>query len=211
MSTLAAQRQLDGGDKMDLARKKDMILEHESGFAAAVGSAVIEKPKASCWIILLPFMFIFLIHDMHRFKRHRRKFKDEFMIDRHRAMAAALEAAVSGSKPTIDWIVEKYEEIEALKGPYKAWIEVLADHYMDLLLAAGENFESLVRGAYRKRTNYLLILNRLNTVENEFLEALKGSMKAVEGASDVIAPGICRTSFCLTLAPVHDAVSFLDV
>ena len=42
-------------------------------------------------------------------------------------------------------------------------------------------------GAYRKRTNYLLILNRLNTVEKEFLEALKGSMKAVEGASAVIA------------------------
>lgn len=80
------------------------------------------------------------------FNRNRKKFKDEFMIDRHRAMAAALEAAVSESKPNIDWIVQKYEEIEALKRPYKAWIEVLADHYMDLLLAVGENFESLVRG-----------------------------------------------------------------
>ena len=31
---------------MELARKKEMILEYERGFAAAVASAAIEKPKA---------------------------------------------------------------------------------------------------------------------------------------------------------------------
>ena len=53
---------------MELARKKEIILEYERGFAAAVASAAIEKPKAQFWIILLPFMFIFLIHDMIKFK-----------------------------------------------------------------------------------------------------------------------------------------------
>jgi hypothetical protein len=58
---------------------------------------------------------------------------------------------------------------------------------MDLLLAAGEDFEALVRSAYRKRANYLLILNRLNAVEKEFFEALKNCMTATEGVSGVIA------------------------
>ena len=39
---------------------------------------------------------------------------------------------------------------------------------MDLLAAEGDSFEALVRSAYRNRTNYLLTLNRLNTVEKEF-------------------------------------------
>jgi len=172
---------------MELARKKEMILEHESGFAAAVGSAVIEKPKATSWIILMPFMFIFLINDMLKFKHDRRKFEDEFMSNRHQAMVVAFEAALSGSKPDIDRMVRKSNYMEALRKPYAAWIGALVDHYMDLLLAVGDNFEALVRSAYRKRTNYLLTLNRLNTVEKEFLEALKAFMKATEGASDVIA------------------------
>jgi hypothetical protein len=187
MSTIASERQSCGGDKMGLARKKEIILEHESNFATAVGSVVVEKPKATSWIILMPFMFIFLINDMLKFKRDCRKFENEFMSNRHQAMVVAFEAALSDSKPDIDWMVRKSNCMEALEKPYAAWIGALVDHYMDLLLAVGDNFEALVRSAYRKRTNYLLILNRLNTVEKEFFEALRACMKATAGASDVIA------------------------
>lgn len=171
---------------MDLAQKKEMILKHEFSFAYAVSSAAIEKPKASPWIILLPFMFIFLIHDMIKFKRNRKKFAEEFMSDRHHAMSAAIESVRSGSQPAIDWIVEKYDDVQALKKPYTTWIGVLVEHYIDLLFAVGDNFEALIRSAYSKRTNYLLILNRLNVVEKEFLEVLKGCMNTIEGASDII-------------------------
>ncbi len=58
---------------------------------------------------------------------------------------------------------------------------------MDLLAADGDSFESLVRAAYRNRTDYLLTLNRLNTVEKEFYTALKPHMGAAEGAADIIA------------------------
>jgi hypothetical protein len=187
MSTFAAERRFQGGVTMELARKSRLILVHETGFAAAVGAAVIAKPKASPWIILLPFMFIFLIHDMLRFKHNRKKFSDEFMSERFQAMAAALEAARTGSTPDIGPIVRKYDQSQALRKPYTAWIEVLADHYLDLLAADGENFEALVRSAYRRRTNYLLILNRLNTVEKEFYDALRDGMHTVAGASEVIA------------------------
>ena len=172
---------------MDLTRKKEVILERELDFATAVGSLVVEKPKATPWIVLMPFMFIFLINDMLKFKRNRRKFDDEFMINRRQAMDVAFEAAVSGSMPDISLVVRKTNCMEALEKPYAAWIEALVDHYMDLLSAPGNSFEALVRSAYRNRTTYLLILNRLNTVEAEFLSALKACMKATDGAADVIA------------------------
>jgi hypothetical protein len=186
MPPLAAERQTRGGDEMDLTRKKEIILERESDFATAVGSAVVEKPKATPWIVLMPFMFIFLINDMLKFKRNRRKFDDEFMINRRQAMDVAFESVVSGSKPDIGLVVRKSNCMAALEKPYTAWIEALVDHYTDLLSAPGNSFEAIVRSAYRNRTTYLLILNRLNTVETEFFMALKACMKATDGAADVI-------------------------
>jgi hypothetical protein len=187
MPTFAAERQFYGGDEMDLARKKEIILEGESKFASAVGCAVVEKPKATSWIVLMPFLFIFLINDMLKFKRNRRKFDDEFMTNRRQAMEVAFDAAHSGSKPDIGRVVQNTNAVAALEKPYAAWIDALVDHYMDLLLATGESYEALVRSAYRSRTNYLLILNRLNRVEKEFYAALKACMKATDGASDIIA------------------------
>jgi len=172
---------------MELARKKKMILEHELRFAAAVASAAIEKPKASFWIILLPFMFIFLIHDMLKFKRSRIQFIEEFMADRRCALTAAFEATFSGSTPVIDQMVSKYDHVETLKKTYAAWIGVMVDHYMDLLTATGDNLEELVRSAYRRRTDYLLILNRLNMVEKEFFEALANWMQHIKEASCIMA------------------------
>jgi hypothetical protein len=187
MPTFAAERRLCGGDEMDLTRKKEIILERESNFATAVGCAVVEKPKATSWIVLMPFLFIFLINDMLKFKRNRRKFDDEFMTNRRQAMEVAFEAAHSGSKPDIGRVVQNTNAVAALEKPYAAWIDALVDHYLDLLLAAGDSFETLVRSAYRSRTNYLLILHRLNTVEKEFYTALKACMKTTDGADDVIA------------------------
>ena len=187
MPTFAAARRCSRGDEMDLTRKKEVILEHESNFATAVGCVVVEKPKASCWIVLMPFLFIFLINDMLKFRRNRRKFDDEFMTNRRQAMEVAFEAVHSGSRPDIGRIVQTTNAVAALEKPYAAWVVALVDHYMDLLLASGESFEALVRSAYRSRTNYLLILNRLNTVEKEFYAALKACMKTTDGADEVIA------------------------
>jgi hypothetical protein len=66
-------------------------------------------------------------------------------------------------------------------------VKTLAEYYMDLLSASGDSFESLVRAAYRNRTDYLLILNRLTTMERGFYSALKPHMGTAEGASDIIA------------------------
>ena len=170
-----------------LERKKELILQRELAFSNAVGAAVFEKPKVSFWMVLVPLLFLYFIYRMQRYKSGRMRFDEEFMTTRRRAMNIAFEAVEAGSRPDIDRIARESGLTEALEKPYASWLKVLVDFYMDLLAANGDSFESLVRSAYRNRTNYLLTLNRLSTVEKEFYAAVKPQLAATEGAAAVIA------------------------
>lgn len=169
-----------------LLQKKETILQRELVFANAVGAAVFEKPSVSFWMILIPILFLYFIYRMQRFKSGRMKFDEEFMATRRRAMDAALNAVETNSRPDVDEVVRASGLPAPLQESYGAWVRTLAEHYMDLLSADGQSFESLVRAAYRNRTDCLLILNRLTTAERQFYAALKPQM-AAEGAADIIA------------------------
>jgi hypothetical protein len=170
-----------------LERKQALVLERELAFANAVGAAVFEKPKVSFWMLMVPLLFLHFIYRMQKFKNGRMRFDQEFMITRRKAMDLAVEVLETGVKPNIDRIAGESGLTDALEKPYASWLKALVEYYTDLLAATGDSFESLVRSAYRNRTNYLLALNRLNAVEKEFYAALKPQMAATEGAAAVIA------------------------
>ena len=168
-------------------RKKELILQRELLFANAIGAAVFEKPKVSFWMVLIPILFLYFVYRMQRFKSGRMKFDQEFMTTRRKALVLAVEALETGVKPNIDRIARESGITDALEKHYASWLRTLVDYYDDLLAAEGDTFEALVRSAYHNRTNYLLTLNRLNTVEKEFYSALKPQLAATEGAPAVIA------------------------
>jgi hypothetical protein len=170
-----------------LAQKKDLVLQRELAFANAVGSSVLEKPKVSFWMVLIPILFLYFIYRMQTYKSGRIKFDEEFMTNRRRAMDAAMVAVETKGRPDIDGLARSSSLPAALHGPYAAWMEALVGHYMELLAAEGHSFESLVRSAYHDRNGYLLALNRLTTVERAFYQALKPHLDAAEGAADIIA------------------------
>lgn len=170
-----------------LAQKIDVILQRELAFANPIGAAVFEKPRVSFWMVLIPILFVYFIYRMQRFKVGRMKFDEEFMTTRRRALDVAREAVETNSRPDMDEVARNSSLPEALQKPYISWVNALVEYYMDLLAAEGDSFESLVRATYRNRTDYLLTLNRLNTVEKEFYAALKPHMGAAEGAADIIA------------------------
>lgn len=172
---------------MTMAQKRETILRQELVFANTIGSAVFEKPQVSFWMILVPFLFLYFIYRMQAFKASRTKFDEEFMTTRRRAMDAAFNAVVTGAQPDMGEAVPMPGLPEPLRKPYLAWMKAMVDYYMDLLAAKGDNFEALVRSAYRNRTEYLLTLNRLNTVEREYYAALRPQLAAAEGATDIIA------------------------
>ena len=170
-----------------LERKKELVLHRELLFANAIGSAVFEKPKVSFWMVLIPILFVYFVYRMQKYKNGRLKFDEDFMITRRRAMDVAFEAVETGGKPDVKKVAQASALPDALQEHYQSWVKVLVDYYMDLLTADGESFDSLVRAAYRSRGNYLLVLNRLNTVEKEFYSTLKPQLAATEGAADIIA------------------------
>jgi hypothetical protein len=169
-----------------LERKQELILEQERAFANALGAAVFDKPRISYWMVLLPILFLYFVFRMQRFKTGRMQFDQDFMVTRRKAMAIAIEGIETGHRPDIDAIARESGLRDVLEKPYAAWLQALVEHYTDLLSAAGDSFEALARSAYRTRTDYLLGLNRLSTVEKEFYAALKNQMRATEGAADVI-------------------------
>ena len=170
-----------------LERKKVLILEQETAFAQAVGRAALSKPKVSYWMVLLPILFVYFAYRMQGFKKERATFEREFMATRRRALDAAFEAAQRGKDPEIDDLVRQSDLEEPLKRPYVSWVRALVDYYLDLLASEGDSFEDLVEIAYRNRTNYLLILNRLNATEREFYAALRPHLeKTTAGVADII-------------------------
>jgi hypothetical protein len=148
---------------------------------------VLERPKVSFWMVLIPILFVYFIYRMQTFKSGRMKFDEEFMTTRRRAMDAAVGAVEMNGRPDVDALVRRSGLPEALHAPYASWMAALVEHYMQLLTADGPSFESLARAAFRDRSSYLLALNRLTTVEKDFYRALKPHLDAAEGASDIIA------------------------
>ena len=170
-----------------LERKQELILEQERAFANALGAAVFDKPRISYWMVLLPILFLYFVFRMQKFKTGRMKFDQDFMVTRRKAMELAVEELETGRRPDIGAIARESGLRDVLEKPYAAWLGALVEHYTDLLSAAGDSYDALVRSAYRSRTDCLLALNRLGAVEKDFYAALKTQMSATEGATDVIA------------------------
>jgi hypothetical protein len=169
-----------------MAQRKDIILQRELAFANAIGATVIERPKVSFWMVLIPILFVYFIYRVQRFKSDRSKFAEEFMATRRRAMDAALGAVETNGRPDIVALVRNSNLSEALQAPYAAWVGALVDYYMGLLAADGDCFEMLVRSTYRSRTDYLLALNRLTAAEKDLYRALQPHLKLDEGVADII-------------------------
>ena len=174
----------------NLTRKKEIILSSELSFANEIGAVLFEKPKVSYWMIFIPILFLYFIFRMQKFKNDRIKFSEEFMSARREAMDKALDAlndSAVDSQAEMNGI-NRYEKFpEPLREPYVLWIKTLSSHYLNLLAADGDDFESLIRTAYRNRNSYLLSLERLNNAEKDFYAALEPLMGKVEGTAAIIA------------------------
>lgn len=171
----------------DLTQKKEIILRQELAFANEIRAAVFEKPKVSYWMVFIPILFLYFIYRMQKFKNDRIRFNEEFMSARRSAMDNAFSAAESNSMTEMGGATQDSKLPLPLQKPYVSWIKILSSHYLDLLTADGNNFESLVRKAYCTQNNYLLTIDKLNSAENEFYMALKPLMAQVEGTADIIS------------------------
>lgn len=172
---------------ISLKEKSELIRFNEENFAYSLSLIVIEKPKLSVWMILIP---IILVYHMYRYKSYAegcKTFAENYLITRNRALEAAVRSTAHGDPLDESSVVKKANIPESTKEEYAAWVRVLMTHYKDLLRCEGDSFETLVRSAYKNKTNYLLFLNILNKSEKRFNAALKPHLQATtEGVAGII-------------------------
>lgn len=171
----------------DLLEKKRMIIDHEEQFTGILALQVIEKPKLSVWMILIPIIFVYYFYRLQRFSTGKKTFSEHYMIAINRAINEAEAVIEEGKTPDPAALAGQSDVPESIRDLQTKVYHVLLEHYIDLLKAEGDDFESLIRTAYGSRTNYLLYCNRINQVEKERNKALIPLMEQnTEGVNEII-------------------------
>ena len=159
---------------LTIEAKKDLILEYEERFAYELGLVIIPKPKLSAWMILIPIILIFHVYRYKKYVEGRRAFAANHMISRRRAADETMEAIRQNRPVNLDALSAKAKlPSKEAHRDYRQWITVLMAYYQDLLTAQADDFNTLIKLAYRSRANYLLTLNQLNVVERKLNATLK--------------------------------------
>ena len=167
--------------------KAAFIIAQEEVFAHTLALKVLDRPKLSIWMILIPVIFVYFFYRYQRFSSGRKAFCENYLVSRKRALNEALEVIRTGRKPDINALARQSSLPQEVREKNTEVLAVLVDHYIDLLHADGEDFPALVRSAYKTRTNFLLFVNQLNQAEKALNRALEPHLAADSGdVSDII-------------------------
>ena len=159
---------------------------HEGTFADTLTLRVLERPKLSVWMILVPIIFVYFFYRYQRFSTGRKQFRENYMISRKRALAEAAAMIETGKEPDIEGLSRLSSLPEEVLSPNGDVLRILVDHYVDLLRSEGECFDALMRAAYKSKTNYLLFVSQLNRAEKRLNAALEPHLSETTEAVDRI-------------------------
>jgi len=157
----------------DIEQKQKDIFAYERIFAFKLGERVLEKPKLSVWMILIPLIIVYHMYRHQKYVEARSKFAENFLMTRRWALAEAGYVVAEGKKKDARGISAQASMPDDARDFHIALISTLLDHYVDLLRADGDDVESLIRTAYGSRTNYMLYLNQLSQTEKRLNAALE--------------------------------------
>jgi len=158
--------------------KYNMILAAEEQFAREVTLGVIISRPLTVWHYLLPGMFIF---DFLRRGSAIKQYTRHFMFPRRLAIDAARsrlqEQGQSSERSLIEedvtrWLNALKLYSQTLLGIQMKAIDLLREHYLNLLQAEGNSYPGLIENAYKDRENFEAFINQITIAENEIDEAI---------------------------------------
>ena len=167
--------------------KREWILENEYQLAGRISREIIHRPELNIWMIIIPVIFVYFFFQLNRSVSAKKEFVQNFVLSRKNILSEACALSEDGAKPDFEEMA-KYEKVpDCAVEAYKTWANVLFEHYQMLLDEKGDSYAGLIRGRYENRDRYLLILDRISKVENEFHKALRKDLDgSVKNAGDVI-------------------------
>lgn len=172
----------------DIENIKKLIIAQERRFSAQLCRFILHKPTLSSWMIFIPFIFIFYIQDLMKYKKGKEVFMGNFLLTRNKALDEA-EAALAEQRNVDTGVIARQANLSAEAGEkYAELMAVLADHYGGLLQAEGETCAELLRSAYGRSKNYLAYVEQLGKVEKALNKALRPVLEeSNEGLADVVS------------------------
>jgi hypothetical protein len=169
----------------------DLIWNHENQFAYAVARQVLQKPKISVWIILIPVLFLYYAHKIQQYKAAVHDFSKGLMRSKILALDSAKEELDSDRKNTdyetafVSEDQENTPKVKLVKERQMAQVVLLKSHYIKLLGLQGESYSDLIRHTYRTAADYRVFLNQLAGVEEALNDAVLKAYHPGTEARDV--------------------------
>ncbi len=156
-----------------LTDKFDAIIAHERLFADTLALRVLERPKLSIWMILIPIIFLYFFYRYQRFTAGRKQFGDNYLINSERALNEAVAVIESGKSPDLEGLSRLSNLPDDVRTCNTDVLRILFEHYVELLRSEGNSFDTLIRTAYKTKANYLLYVNQLNQAEKRLNAAIE--------------------------------------
>lgn len=158
--------------RTEIQAKYSAILEQEKNLTSYVAGEVIDKPQPALWMIVIPIFFVFFYFQFKRYKDGLKNFKHDFLGTRKRVLDAVHLALMNNSSLDTEGLIAAGHAPEHARAAYGAWVNELVVFYRSLLEADGSDYSSVVRSCYKKKSSYLIALDRLNAVERDLNRAL---------------------------------------
>lgn len=171
-----------------MEKTTEIILSHERRYAAQLSSLVLDKPKLSSLMIFIPFLFIFFIQDLLKFRQARKDFSVNYLLSREKALQEAVNVLSENKKADTSAIAAQAGLSKKATEHYSEFLNILTTHYLNLLKANGNDYEAMVRSAYNNnRNSFESFIDRLTQAELSLNKILKQQLKKEqEGVSATI-------------------------
>lgn len=156
----------------------DLIWEQENQFAYRVAKNILEKPKISVWLILVPILFLYYAHKIQQYKAGIHDFSKGVLRSKILALDSALEELNTGQKDEefknsfVSKELETSPNVIRVRDMQIAEVELLKAHYAKLLREQGDSYQKLITKSYKTSGEYRRFLNKLAQVEADVRAAV---------------------------------------
>ena len=175
---------------VSIEEKYGIIRERDERFAFDLAKLVMDKPKASAWIIVLPFLFIFYAHWLQRYKKGLGTFTGHYLKNKVLALDAAREQSRGGRMLLESWASHATSPFTEHSGTIarleQRELDLLRGHYHLLLNSSGSSYPDLLLRAYPTCGEYRLFMNKVIRVEEEINRAVLQLHHPTEEAKEVV-------------------------
>jgi len=176
--------------------KYSIIHSRERRLAKAVARSIVKMPEITIWAFMIPFIFFFIFI---RYKRASETFVLNFLFTKKLALDAALDIIKKGQsrQDVLARIEDRTSDIlaadkggvysEKIRRQQMNEINLLLDHYLKLLEAEGNSYESLIKNAYQTQDNYEAFLRELTLAEKAVNRTAIQTVGRTEDATELVS------------------------